>query len=80
MVSFLLSQLDCCSSILTVCCEGIHLAPAGYRIVFDELVKVLRDNWPEYPPYTMIPKVLVQWETELHATAAAADAAKDGPQ
>ena len=50
------------------------MSPEGYRIVFDELVKVLRERWPEYPPYSTTPKVLVKWETDLLAQAAATEA------
>lgn len=53
---------------------GIHLAPDGYRIVFDELLKVLKENWPQYPPYTMPFKVTLDlpWEVENAKAAQAA--------
>ena len=43
------------------------MSPAGYRIVFDELVKLIKENWPEYPPYKMIYKVKLPWEKEKGA-------------
>ncbi|KAJ5132017.1 Esterase SGNH hydrolase-type subgroup [Penicillium atrosanguineum] len=45
--------------------DGLHLMPAGYRIVYDEVLKVIRANWPEqapenlplvFPPWTQAPK------------------------
>lgn len=50
------------------------MAPDGYRIVFDELVKVLKANWPKYPPYTMPYKANVgmSWEIENARMALAA--------
>jgi len=49
---------------------GIHVSPDGYKIVFDELTAVIREKWPEYPPYTSQRKVLVKWETDALALAA----------
>jgi hypothetical protein len=42
---------------------GLHLTPAGYKVVFEELVKVLREKFPEFPPYKMPYGVKVPWET-----------------
>jgi isoamyl acetate esterase len=41
------------------------LSPEGYRVVFDELLKVLREKWPEYPPYKMPFTVKLPWEMEM---------------
>jgi hypothetical protein len=43
----------------------LHLSGEGYRVVFDGLIKVLKENWAEYPPYKMPFAVKVPWEIEL---------------
>lgn len=43
---------------------GLHLTGAGYTIVFDELIEVLKRESPEYPPYKMPFEVKVGWELE----------------
>ncbi|CZT42107.1 related to IAH1 Isoamyl acetate hydrolytic enzyme [Rhynchosporium secalis] len=45
--------------------DGLHLSPSGYRIVFDGLIKVMKENWPEYLPYKMPFTEKVPWEIEL---------------
>jgi len=45
--------------------DGLHLNPDGYKAVFEELVKVMKEKWPEYPPYKMPYAVKVPWEVEL---------------
>ncbi|KAH8795418.1 GDSL Lipase/Acylhydrolase family protein-like protein [Hyaloscypha finlandica] len=47
--------------------DGLHVSPQGYRIVFDELVKLINEKWPEYPPYKMPYAVKVQWEKDMGA-------------
>ena len=44
---------------------GLHLNPEGYKVVFEELLKVMREKWPEYPPYKMPYAVKVPWEVDL---------------
>jgi len=48
--------------------DGLHLSPKGYKIVFDEMIKLLKAKWPEYPPYKMPFAVKVGWELELGKT------------
>ncbi|CAG8974624.1 hypothetical protein HYALB_00009801 [Hymenoscyphus albidus] len=42
--------------------DGLHLTPQGYRLVYDELIKVMKERFPMYPPYTMPFSVKVPWE------------------
>jgi hypothetical protein len=46
-------------------CLGLHLSGTGYRVAYDGLLKLIKETWPEYPPYTMPYKVKVGWENEL---------------
>lgn len=46
---------------------GLHIGPQGYRLVFDELVKLINEKFPEYPPYKMPYTVKVPWEKEMGA-------------
>lgn len=39
---------------------GLHLTPAGYRIVYDVVLKVIRENWPDQDPETL-PFVFPAW-------------------
>lgn len=39
---------------------GLHLSPAGSRIVYDEIMKVIRDNWPDQTP-EVLPMVFPSW-------------------
>lgn len=39
---------------------GLHLAPAGYQIVYDEVLEVIRTNWPEQDP-EKLPMVFPAW-------------------
>lgn len=39
---------------------GLHLTAAGYRIVYDEVVKVIRTNWPDQDP-EKLPFVFPPW-------------------
>ncbi|EKV05256.1 GDSL Lipase/Acylhydrolase family protein [Penicillium digitatum PHI26] len=41
---------DTLASLLT---DGLHLTPAGNRIVYDELMKVIQANWPDQTPETL---------------------------
>ncbi|PVI05609.1 SGNH hydrolase [Periconia macrospinosa] len=40
--------------------DGLHFNPAGYDILFDELIKVIGKNWPDLLPEN-IPTVLPLW-------------------
>lgn len=40
--------------------DGLHLMPAGYRVVYDEVLKVIRTNWPEQAPENL-PMVFPTW-------------------
>jgi len=40
----------------------LHLGPDGYKFVFEELLRVIKAKWPEYPPYRMPYAVKVPWE------------------
>jgi hypothetical protein len=44
---------------------GLHLSPKGYKVVFDGLIKLIKENWPEFPPYKMPFQLKVGWEVEL---------------
>lgn len=39
---------------------GLHLTPAGYRIVYDELMEVIRTNWPGQDP-DKLPFIFPPW-------------------
>jgi hypothetical protein len=39
---------------------GLHLTPAGYRIVYDEVMKVIEANWPDQLPDNL-PMVFPSW-------------------
>ncbi|TVY15874.1 hypothetical protein LARI1_G006975 [Lachnellula arida] len=45
----------------------LYDAPRGtyYKLVFEELMKVMKDIWPDHPPYKMPYAVKVPWEPEL---------------
>ena len=43
---------------------GLHLSAQGYKLVFEELKKLLKEKWPEYPLYKMPYAVKVDWERE----------------
>ncbi|RJE18371.1 hypothetical protein PHISCL_09291 [Aspergillus sclerotialis] len=30
--------------------DGLHLAPEGYRVVYTEVMKTIRENWPDQDP------------------------------
>ncbi|KAJ5770560.1 uncharacterized protein N7511_002611 [Penicillium nucicola] len=45
------------SSLLT---DGLHLTPAGYRIVYDEVMKVIEAHWPDQMPDNL-PMVFPSW-------------------
>lgn len=46
-------------------CLGLHLSSSGYKIVFDALMSVTMEHWPEFPPYKMPFTEKVSWEVEL---------------
>jgi hypothetical protein len=39
---------------------GLHLTPAGNRIVYDEIMKVIQANWPDQMP-EILPMVFPAW-------------------
>lgn len=39
---------------------GLHLSPAGSRIVYDEIMKVIEGNWPDQTP-EILPMVFPSW-------------------
>ncbi|KAI9886495.1 MAG: hypothetical protein M1823_001675 [Watsoniomyces obsoletus] len=41
--------------------DGVHLAPEGYRILYDELQEVIRGNWSDQVP-DQLPWVLPAWQ------------------
>ncbi|KAJ5742315.1 Esterase SGNH hydrolase-type subgroup [Penicillium manginii] len=40
--------------------DGLHLSPAGNRIVYDEIIKVIEANWPDQTPH-ILPMVFPSW-------------------
>lgn len=48
------------ASLILTACTGLHLMPAGYRIIYDEVLKVIRANWPEQAPENL-PMVFPSW-------------------
>ncbi|CAI7674809.1 unnamed protein product [Penicillium pancosmium] len=40
--------------------DGLHLTSAGYRIVFEEVIKTIRVNWPDQDPETL-PMLFPPW-------------------
>lgn len=40
--------------------SGLHLSPAGYEILFQELMKVVGERWPDQSP-EKLPMVLPPW-------------------
>ncbi|KAJ5590399.1 Esterase SGNH hydrolase-type subgroup [Penicillium hetheringtonii] len=40
--------------------DGLHLTSAGYRIVFDEVLKTIRANWPDQTPENL-PMIFPPW-------------------
>ncbi|CDM27082.1 hypothetical protein DTO013E5_4267 [Penicillium roqueforti] len=40
--------------------DGLHLSPAGNRIVYDEIMKVIQANWPDQTPEAL-PMVFPSW-------------------
>jgi hypothetical protein len=39
---------------------GLHLSPAGNRIVYEEITKVIEANWPDQTP-DVLPMVFPSW-------------------
>ncbi|KAJ5151204.1 Esterase SGNH hydrolase-type subgroup [Penicillium canariense] len=39
---------------------GLHLTPGGYRIVYDEVMRTIRANWPDQDP-AVLPMVFPSW-------------------
>ncbi|OOF92473.1 hypothetical protein ASPCADRAFT_210319 [Aspergillus carbonarius ITEM 5010] len=44
----------------TLFTDGLHLAANGYRIVFEEVIKTIRENWPDQLPENL-PYVFPAW-------------------
>ncbi|KAJ5171888.1 hypothetical protein N7492_004481 [Penicillium capsulatum] len=40
--------------------DGLHLTPAGYRIVYSEIMKAIRQHWPDQDP-DRLPMVFPAW-------------------
>lgn len=37
-----------------MCCDvGLHLSPAGYKVVYGSLISLIKEKWPEFPPGKM---------------------------
>lgn len=53
------SRLDCKGNFLTFG-EGLHLTAEGYRIVYEEVIKAIRTNWPDQAP-GVLPQVFPPW-------------------
>jgi len=53
---------------------GLHLSPAGYEVLFQEVMKLIAQKWPDQMP-EMLPMVLPRWNDmeEWKAWEAAAD-------
>lgn len=45
---------------------GLHLNGDGYRIVFEGLMRLIIDTWPDQNPYTMPHSVRLPWELALN--------------
>ena len=43
---------------------GLHMNPAGYQILYDELINVISHNWPDQLP-GKLPMVLPPWNDEV---------------
>ncbi|EGP89416.1 unnamed protein product [Zymoseptoria tritici ST99CH_3D1] len=43
--------------------DGLHLSPAGYRVLFDELMSLIGQEYPEEMP-DKLPFVLPRWDDE----------------
>ncbi|KAF1808246.1 isoamyl acetate-hydrolyzing esterase [Eremomyces bilateralis CBS 781.70] len=41
--------------------DGLHLSPSGYRILYDEVLQVIRKNWPDQLPEHLT-NVLPNWD------------------
>lgn len=50
-------SIQCCTDGLIA---GLHLTPTGYRIVYGEVLKVIRQNWPDQDP-EQLPFVFPSW-------------------
>lgn len=33
--------------------SGLHLTPAGYKIMYEEVLKVIGQNWPDQTPVAL---------------------------
>ncbi|KAF8466594.1 SGNH hydrolase-type esterase domain-containing protein [Kalaharituber pfeilii] len=41
--------------------DGLHFTPVGYQLMFNELMKTIRDNYPELQPDSL-PMIFPSWE------------------
>lgn len=41
--------------------SGLHLAPAGYRVLFDEMTKLIQATWPDQVP-EKLPRPFPAWD------------------
>lgn len=48
--------------LLTRRATGLHFNPAGYQLMFDEVMKVIRGTWPDQAPENL-PFILPPWES-----------------
>jgi lysophospholipase L1-like esterase len=46
--------------VVLTCHTGLHLSPAGNRIVYDEIMKVIETNWRDQTP-DFLPMVFPSW-------------------
>lgn len=40
---------------------GLHLAPAGYRVLFEETMKLIQETWPDQVP-EKLPRPFPAWD------------------
>lgn len=59
--SFLVSLFLMMCRLGADCLTGLHLTPDGYRIVYEEVMKVIRANWPDQTP-EQLSRVFPGWQ------------------
>ncbi|PQE09330.1 GDSL Lipase Acylhydrolase family protein [Rutstroemia sp. NJR-2017a BVV2] len=45
--------------------SSLHFTGDGYKILFEEVTKCIKDNYPEQMPEKLDAKVKMQWERDL---------------
>ncbi|PQE08356.1 GDSL Lipase Acylhydrolase family protein [Rutstroemia sp. NJR-2017a WRK4] len=45
--------------------SSLHFTGDGYKILFEEVTKCIKDNYPEQVPEKLDAKVKMQWEKDL---------------